>query len=168
MSNTNKQIIIGVDPGFAITGYSIIKKSKNELSVIDFGVITTSKQKTFNSRLLTIHDKISYLIKKYKPNVLAIEDIFFYKNAKTAIKVGESRGAIIITAIQNKIPVYNFTPLQVKQSVTGYGRAEKKQIQKMIKILFNLRDLPQPDDAADALAVAYCCSQSLTLKKHDI
>jgi crossover junction endodeoxyribonuclease RuvC len=161
MPNFKQQIILGVDPGYAITGWGVIKKNTNEPTVMGFGVIKTTNKKSFSQRLEKLSLELNKIIKKYKPNVVAIEDIFFYNNAKTVIKVGEARGVVVLTAVNNHLPVYNFTPLQVKQAVTSYGRAEKGQVQKMIKILLKLKTIPKPDDAADALAVAYCCTQSL-------
>ncbi len=167
MPISKKQLILGIDPGYAITGFGLIKKSEDKLKVINFGTIETIAKTPFDQRLKILGNKLTQIIKKYKPNILAIEDLFFYNNAKTAIKVGEARGVIILTAANNGLLVYNFTPLQVKQAVSSYGRAEKKQVQKMVKILLNLKKIPQPDDAADALAVAYCCAQSLK-SLHDI
>lgn len=161
MPISKQQIILGIDPGFAITGWGVIKKTTNKPEAIEFGIIKTASKEPFGQRLKTLAQELNKIIKKYKPDVLAIEDLFFYNNAKTAIKVGEARGVIILIAINNNLPFYNFTPLQVKQAVTSYGRAEKKQVQKMVKIVLNLKKIPQPDDAADALAVAYCCAQSL-------
>ena len=164
MVKNNDSIILGIDPGFAITGFAILAKQKNELKVIDYGVIKTLASENFDKRLKKIYIKLNQIIKKYQPQVLAIEDLFFGKNAKTAIKVGQARGVIILCAALNKLKIYDFTPLQIKQAVTTYGRAEKIQIQKMIKMLLNLETIPHPDDAADALAVAYTCAQSLTTK----
>lgn len=166
MPTSKQKLILGIDPGFAITGWGIIKKRRDTADLVSFGVIKTKAIESFSQRLKTLSQELDKIIKKYQPDILAIEDLFFYNNAKTAIKVGEARGAIILTAVNNGLPVYNFTPLQVKQAVAAYGRAEKKQIQKMVKVLLKLKTLPQPDDAADALAIAYCCTQSLN-SAHD-
>lgn len=164
MANKNDVIILGIDPGFAITGFAILLKQKDKLKVINYGVIETSATENFNKRLEKIFTKIDKIIKKYHPKILAIEDLFFAKNAKTAIKVGQARGVLVLCAVINKLKIYDFTPLQIKQAVTTYGRAEKMQVQKMIKMLLNLKTIPYPDDAADALAIAYTCAQSLTTK----
>ena len=153
-------IILGIDPGTAATGFGIVKKS-NELSSIAFGCIETSRNSSTAQRLDKLHNELNKLIKKYKPNIMAIEEIFFFKNLKTVIKVSEARGVCLLAASQSRIPVKECTPLQVKQAVTTYGRAEKKQMQEMVKILLNLKEIPKPDDAADALAVAIYCAHSL-------
>ncbi len=164
MVNKDNTIILGIDPGFAITGFAFLLKQKNELKVIDYGVIKTSASESFDKRLKKIYTKLDKLIRKYQPQILAIEDLFFAKNAKTAIKVGQARGVVVLCGVLNELKIYDFTPLQIKQAVTTYGRAEKTQVQKMIKLLLNLKTIPQPDDAADALAIAYACAQSLTTK----
>jgi len=154
-------LILGIDPGLASTGWGLIKQEKNKLQKINYGVISTSAKLSFPERLEKIHSEIDKIIKKYKPQVVAVEDIFFCKNAKTALLVGQARGVILIAAIQNKKKVYQYTPLQVKQAVCAYGRADKKQVQDMLKVLLNLEEPPKPDDAADALAIAICCAHSL-------
>jgi len=155
-------IILGIDPGTAIIGWGLIKKTK-KLSLTNYGCIKTSADLSTAERLNKLHKELHSLIKKYKPNIVAVEDIFFFKNLKTAIKVSQARGVILLTAAKAKIKIAEFTPLQVKQAVTGYGRADKSQVQKMIKILLNLKEVPKPDDAADALATAICCAH--TIKK---
>jgi len=151
--------IIGIDPGTAIIGYGIINSGKI-LELIDYGCITTSINLSTAERLEKLHKELEVLIKKHKPEIVAVEDIFFFKNLKTAIKVSQARGVILLTIAQNKIPVAEFTPLQIKQAVACYGRAEKAQVQKMVKVLLNLKEIPRPDDAADALAIAICCAHS--------
>ena len=152
-------IIFGIDPGTAITGFGIIKKN-DELELIEYGSIETSISLTTAERLKKLHDQLNVLIKKYKPDAVAVEDIFFFKNLKTVIKVSQARGVILLTIAESKIPIFELTPLQIKQAVTGYGRAEKIQVQKMVKILLNLDKIPKPDDAADALAAAICCANT--------
>jgi crossover junction endodeoxyribonuclease RuvC len=152
-------IIFGIDPGTATTGFGIIKKNK-ELTLIDYGCIKTTTNFTTAERLKKLHDQLNSLIKKHKPDMVAVEDIFFFKNVKTAIKVSQARGVILLTAAKSKIPVYEYTPLQIKQATTSYGRAEKIQVQEMVKVLLNLKEIPKPDDAADALATAICCAHS--------
>jgi len=153
-------IIMGIDPGFAITGYGIIEKTRDKNKIIDYGIIQTSSNEQFCNIIKTNHEELNKLIKKFKPDIFAIEELFFAQNTKTAINVAQSRGVLILTAIQNNLEIYEFTPLQIKQAMTGYGRATKKQIQEMTKLFLNLKKIPKPDDAADALAVAITCSSS--------
>jgi len=153
-------IIIGIDPGTATTGYGVLKKENNNLEIIDYGCIKTEQKFSTAERLKQIDQQLTKLIKKYKPQKIAIEDIFFFKNVKTAIKVSQARGVILSRAAQMKMLIDEYTPLQIKQAVTGYGRAEKIQVQKMVKLLLNLKEIPKPDDAADALAAAICCANS--------
>ncbi len=155
-------IILGIDPGYAITGYAIIKVDpKTKITtLIDYGCIFSSSKDIFPKRLLIVFDGIKEIIKKYKPDKIAIEHIYFAKNAKTAIKVSEARGVITLAATIEKIDIFGFTPLQVKQALTGYGRATKSQIQQMVKNILKLKDIPRPDDAADALAIALTCAQT--------
>ncbi|KLO24282.1 Holliday junction resolvase [Marinitoga sp. 1197] len=148
--------ILGIDPGYGRIGFGIIDKDGNNFKLVDFGVIETNKKSDLNSRLLEIFDGINDLISKYSPDESAVESLFFFKNVKTAIQVGEARGVILLTLQKNNIPIFEYTPYQVKQAITGYGRAEKGQIQRMLKVVFNLKKNPTPDDAADALAIAFC------------
>ena len=152
--------ILGIDPGTATTGWGVVKKTK-KLNWVNHGLITTSANLSTAERLNKLHRELSLLIKKYKPDVAAVEDIFFFKNLKTAIKVSQARGVILLTIAKAKIPVAEYTPLQIKQAVACYGRAEKEQVQKMVKTLLNLKEIPKPDDAADALAVAICCANTI-------
>jgi len=149
-------IILGVDPGFAITGYGVISYTGNKFRVLDFGVVTTKADLPHPTRLLILEESLVDIINTYKPETVAIEELFFNSNAKTALQVGQGRGVALLCAARAGIPVYEYTPLQVKQGVTGYGRAGKEQVQQMIKILLGLPEVPKPDDAADALAVAIC------------
>jgi crossover junction endodeoxyribonuclease RuvC len=153
-------IILGIDPGTAIIGYGVID-SDRKLELIDYGCIKTSADLSTADRLIILNEELEKLLKKYKPDAAAVEDIFFFKNLKTAIKVSQARGVILLTIAHLKIPIYEFTPLQIKQAVACYGRAEKVQVQRMVKTLLNLKDIPKPDDAADALAVAICCAHSI-------
>ena len=155
-------VILGIDPGFAITGFGIILKTKDKLNVVNYGCIRTKAKENFSDRIKQIHFDLKKIIDKYKPDIISLESLFFYNNAKTAIDVGQSRGVIILTSVLNKIPVYEYTPLQVKQAVACYGRADKKQVQEMVKIILNLKSIPKPDDAADALAAAICCANSFS------
>jgi crossover junction endodeoxyribonuclease RuvC len=156
MPPTKITTVLGIDPGYAITGYAIVDIINDQISTRSYGIIQTSTKESFFDRLLFLKKNLEEIIIKHSPQELAIEDIFFSNNAKTAMRVGEARGVILITALEKKLHITNYTPLQIKQSVTGHGRADKKQIQKMMQIIFSLKEIPQPDDAADALAVAYC------------
>jgi crossover junction endodeoxyribonuclease ruvC len=154
-------IVLGIDPGIAIVGYGIIKYNNNSFEVLSYGAITTPAKTKLSSRIKIIHDDINELIRKYDIEAMAIEELFFNKNVKTAIDVSHARGVIMVSAVNNNIPVYEYTPLQVKQGVVGYGRAEKSQIQEMVKVILNLNSIPKPDDVADGLALAICHCHSL-------
>lgn len=158
----NKKItILGIDPGYAITGWAILEKRGHGLKLVKYGCITTHSKVPHAERLKKLHRELQKIIKKYQPDVLALEELFFFKNLKTALKVAEARGVILMTAIEHDLEIKEHTPLQVKQALVGYGRAEKKQIQEMVKVILNLKTIPQPDDAADAIAVSICCAHSL-------
>ena len=151
------RIVIGIDPGTAITGYGIVQEQENgELEWIAHGVVTTPSDWDDPKRLLEIYQKLCEILSTYKPDCCAVEKLFFQKNVKTAISVGQGRGAALIAAAASELPVGEYTPLEVKQAVVGYGSADKQQVQQMVKVLLGLSDIPQPDDAADALAVAIC------------
>jgi len=160
-------IILGVDPGTAITGYGILKiqnpksKIQNRLTCLGYGSIRTNPAAPMAERLKKIHDELNKLINKHKPSILAVENIYFFKNLKTALPVSQAKGVILLAAAQKNIPAREFTPLQVKMAVSGYGRAEKKQVQRLVQVFLGLKDIPEPDDAADALAVAICCSGAI-------
>lgn len=155
-------IILGIDPGTATIGFGLIKKEKRgNLKLINYGCIKTSSNLNTAERLAKLHKELILLIKNEKPDIMAVEDIFFFKNLKTAIKVSQARGVILLTAQNLKIPIFECTPLQVKQATTSYGRAEKMQVQRMVKALLNLKEIPRPDDAADALATAICCAHTI-------
>jgi len=147
-------IICGIDPGTATTGYGVIKKSKKGLTFLACGCIKTFPTESPQERLKQIFNEMNGLIKKYKPDVLVVEKIFFFKNAKTLIPVSQAKGVILLAGAKKKVPIYEFTPLQVKMNIIGYGRAEKSQVQKMVKMLLKLKKIPKPDDAADALGLA--------------
>jgi crossover junction endodeoxyribonuclease RuvC len=150
--------ILGIDPGTATVGYGVIESAHpSELpKVLGYGCILTDKKDPAEKRLAVINRDLRHLIRKYKPHTAAVEKIFFYKNQKTAIAVAQARGVILLTLAQEKIVVAELTPLQVKQTITNFGRAEKKQVQYMVKQLLGLKVIPKPDDAADALALALC------------
>lgn len=149
-------IILGIDPGYAIVGWGVIEYTANRFTVIDYGAVTTQAQTPFNDRLKAVYDGIDSIMKRYSPEALSIEKLFYNTNAKTVIDVAQARGVINLAAVQNNIPIFEYTPLQVKQSVVGYGRAEKKQVQEMTRVILKLAKIPKPDDTADALAMAIC------------
>lgn len=151
-------IIVGIDPGLAATGFGVIKKTKSVLECLDYGVIVTSPDEKTGQRLNRIFIEVSKLLKKYNPDILSVEKLFFFKNLKTAMPVSEAKGVILLAAAKKKIKVQELTPLQIKMGVCGYGRADKKQVQRMLKEILNLEKIPKPDDAADALGAAVCCS----------
>lgn len=153
-------IILGIDPGIAIVGYGVIDYTGNKFTVIDYGAITTPAGMKVEDRLNEIYNSLNVIMDKYKPEFMAIEELFYNKNAKTVINVAEARGVTLLSAARKNIPIYEYTPLQVKQAVVGYGRAEKKQVQQMTKVLLNLEKVPKPDDTADALAIAICHAHS--------
>lgn len=149
-------IIIGVDPGYAITGFGIVEYINNKFSVLQYGVISTKSTMPFEKRLLAISDGLDSLFQQYKPDSMAIEELFFSRNTTTAIGTAQARGVAVLCGAKSGINVYEYTPLQVKLAVTGFGRADKNQVQQMVKILLNQKEIVKPDDAADALAVAIC------------
>lgn len=153
-------VILGIDPGLATVGYGLIDKKGNSTKVIDYGIISTSKNDTLPTRLKQIYASVIALIDKYQPEAVAMEELFFQNNAKTAIAVAEARGVALLACIHKLGNLYEYTPLQIKSALTGQGRAEKKQVQYMVKAILNLKEIPKPDDAADALAVALCHSQT--------
>lgn len=152
--------ILGIDPGYAIVGYSIIEYCNCRFKSIQCGAITTEKCMPFPERLKAIYDRVTELIDMHNPDFLSIEELFFNTNVKTAIAVGHARGVLILAAVNAHIPVYEYTPLQIKQAVTGYGRADKRQVQQMVKTLMGFASVPKPDDVADAVAVAICHAHS--------
>ena len=153
-------VILGIDPGYAIVGYGILRYEKNRFQILDYGAVTTPADMDFPQRLLEIYQDLSFLFQKYKPDVMSIEKLFFNTNKKTAVDVAQARGVILLAAKSNGAQVCEYTPLQVKQSVVGYGRAEKKQVQEMTKQILGLSAVPKPDDTADALALALCHAHS--------
>lgn len=158
-------IILGVDPGLATAGYGVIKKKGNSFDLIDYDTITTSADENDVDRLSNLYESLLLLIDKYQPEQIAVEELFFNKNVKTAIRVGQARGVILLAGSQQGIEVAEYTPLQVKQAVVGYGRASKSQVQQMVKALLNLSEIPKPDDAADALAISICHGHSYASKE---
>ena len=152
--------ILGIDPGFAITGFSIIDYEGNKFKLITSGAILTEAHTSFPLRLEQIYNQLNSIITEYKPDAMAIEELFFNNNAKTAINVAQARGVILVTAKLNKVPIYEYTPLQVKQAVVGYGRADKIQVQRMVKMILHEENLPKLDDTTDSMAMAICHAHS--------
>ena len=153
-------IILGVDPGTAITGYGILRVESDELTLVDCGAITTAADWQMPHRLQHIYRELTTLISKNQPTDAVIEKLFFSKNVRTALSVGQARGVALLAAAQANLAMHEYTPLEIKQAVVGYGRADKNQIQQMVKMLLRLDFIPQPDDAADALAIAICHAHS--------
>lgn len=147
-------IVFGIDPGIAILGYGVIEFNNNRFKVIDYNAVITTPKNTMPERLSIIYDSLNKLFDIYKPDCVAFEELFFNVNAKTALTVGHARGVSVLAAHEKVKNIFEYTPLQVKQAVTGYGRADKKQVQQMVKVLLNLKEVPKPDDVADALAIA--------------
>lgn len=149
-------VIMGIDPGLATVGCGVVDFTKNRFTLFSYGAVRTEAHTAVCCRLEKIYDDITELIQKFKPEAISIEKIFFNSNQKTAIDVSQARGVCVLAAQKNQVPVFEYTPLQVKQSVVGYGRAQKCQVEEMVKVLLALSEIPKPDDAADALALAIC------------
>lgn len=158
-------IILGIDPGTATTGYGVLESENGKLKMIENGCVLTSKDLEMSERLDILGREIKNLVGKFNPDVLAIEELFYFKNKKTVISVGQARGVAVFIGKSCGVEVHEYTPLQVKQAVTGYGRADKKQVQMMVKNILKLKEIPKPDDAADALAVAICCASSINFER---
>ena len=158
--------ILGIDPGFGRVGYGVIEQKNNrDWQALCYGCIETDAKETFVERLKDVHEELIDLIKEFHPTRMAVEELFFFKNLKTAIQVAQARGVILLTAIENGLEVDEFTPLQVKQAMTGYGRAEKAQMQKIVAMILGIKEKIKSDDAADALAIALTAGQSLWLQQ---
>jgi len=152
--------ILGIDPGFAITGYSIIDYIGNKFNLVTSGAVLTPKEQSFPERLCDLSNQIEEIIDTYKPDAISVEELFFNNNVKTAINVAQARGVILVAGCKKKIPTYEYTPLQIKQAVTGYGRADKVQVQKMVKTILCVEKLPKLDDTTDSMAAAICHAHS--------
>ncbi len=152
--------ILGIDPGYAILGWGVIDRIGNKFRVIAYGAITTDKDMSMTARLEYIYDSLRDIIDEYRPEVAGIEKIYFNSNAKTAINVGQARGVAVLACIKGGLQVEEYTPLQIKQALVGYGRADKKQVQFMVKTMLGIQEVPKPDDTADALAAAICHGNS--------
>ncbi len=153
--------ILGIDPGTATTGFGLIEKSGAKLNKLDAGVISTPKTEPMHDRLKMLYDDLTELVKQYQPDRMAVEKLFFTNNITTAMSVSQARGIVLLVAAEHNIELAEYTPLQVKMSVAGYGQAEKKQVQEMVKKILKLNTIPKPDDAADALAIAICHSATV-------
>lgn len=152
--------ILGIDPGFAITGYSIIDYIGNKFKLIDSGAVTTKAGVSFPLRLEKIYDDLAQLIDTYRPDAMSVEELFFNNNVKTAINVAQARGVVLVVGRKKSIPTFEYTPLQVKQAVVGYGRADKMQVQRMVKTILKVEKLPKLDDITDSMAIAICHAHS--------
>lgn len=152
--------ILGIDPGYAIVGCGVLDYNNNNFKVVEYSAIITPAEMKFNRRLEVIYDELTALIERTKPDAVSMEKLFFNSNQKTVIDVGQARGVLMLAIQKAGLEVYEYTPLQVKQSVVGYGRAEKKQVQEMTRLILNLEKVPKPDDVADALAMAICHGHS--------
>jgi crossover junction endodeoxyribonuclease RuvC len=156
--------VLGVDPGTAITGWGLIEGEGQSLRLVDYGTITTAAKTDLPTRLQQIYRHMMVLMTEYRPEAVAVEEIFFGHNVRTALVVGQARGVALLAIADAGLPLYEYKPLEVKQAVTGYGRADKGQVQSMVRLLLDLAENPRPDDAADALAVAICHAHSARLK----
>jgi crossover junction endodeoxyribonuclease RuvC len=153
-------IVLGIDPGTARTGYGLVTREGGRLRALDYGCLETLADRELPERLLTIHQAVSELIVEHAPQVVGVERLFFNKNVQTAFAVGQARGVVLLAAAQAGVPVYEYGPHEVKMAVTGYGRAPKDQVQRMVQMILGLTVIPTPDDAADALAVAVCLANA--------
>lgn len=153
-------VVLGIDPGYAIVGYGILDYKANKFTTLGYGAIVTEAELAFERRLEIIYDDLCQIIDMSKPEAMAIEQLYFTTNQKTAIKVAEARGIIMLAAVKKNVPLFEYTPLQVKQSVVGYGKAVKSQVMEMTRVMLKLEKIPKPDDAADALAIAICHAHS--------
>lgn len=154
--------ILGIDPGTGILGFGVIDvDAKGAISLVDAGVIRTPVKEDDAVRLLTIFEELQEIIKTNKPEIMSVEKLFFSKNVTTAMTVSQARGVVLLLGQQNGLKLYEYNPMQIKQAITGYGKADKKQMQEMVRVLLRLKEVPKPDDAADALAAAITCSMSL-------
>lgn len=157
--------ILGIDPGYAIVGYGVLDHSGSAMKLAAMGAVTTAADMPFERRLLAIYDDMRVLIQQFKPDAMSIEKLFFNSNQKTGIDVAEARGVILLSAVQAGVPIFEYTPLQVKSSITGYGRAEKQQVQEMTRTILHLKEVPKPDDTADAVALAMTHAYSINTRK---
>ena len=165
MPQAGSRVTIGIDPGTAILGFGVVE-GDNESRVVDHGAIETEAGLAMPDRLLILHSEVSRLLERYEPDELAVEQLFFSRNVTTAIAVGQARGVVLLAAAQRGIPVFEYTPAEIKNAIVGYGKADKRQMQEMVRILLGLAEVPHPDDAADALAIALCHAQTRQFTSH--
>ena len=149
-------LVLGIDPGTAITGYGLVHEQDDGLSLVECGVVTTPSSQPLPERLQTIYRGLSDVVRRFQPEEAAVEELFFSRNVRTALSVGQARGVALLALVDAGLPIYEYKPLEIKQAVAGYGGADKQQVQEMVRMLLNLERVPQPDDAADAVAVAVC------------
>lgn len=153
--------ILGIDPGTGILGFGVIDvNARGKVTLVDGGVIRTPVKQADSLRLETIYNELTDIIKQHKPDIMSVEKLFFAQNVTTAMSVSQARGVVLLCGVQNKLELFEYTPLQIKQAVTGYGKADKKQVQEMVRVILSLEAVPKPDDAADALAAAICHSMT--------
>jgi crossover junction endodeoxyribonuclease RuvC len=155
-------IVLGIDPGTARLGYGLVERQGSALTMLDYGCLETINDRPLEQRLFLIHEGVTDLIETYRPEAMGVERLFFNKNVQTAMAVGQARGVVLLTAAQHGLPVLEYGPHEVKLAVTGYGRAPKDQVQRMVQRVLSMQELPRPDDAADALAVAICTAHAVT------
>jgi crossover junction endodeoxyribonuclease RuvC len=154
--------ILGIDPGTGILGFGVIDiDQKGKASLVDAGVIRTPVKQADSDRLFTIYEELDQIIKELKPDIISVEKLFFAQNVTTAMSVSQARGVVLLLGKQHKMELYEYTPQEIKMALTGYGRADKKQMQEMVRVVLGLHEVPKPDDCADALAAALCCAQSV-------
>jgi len=157
-------LVLGIDPGTAITGFGLVREEEEGLALVAYGVITTAANQPLPERLQLIYQGLAQVTRQHQPQQAAVEELFFSRNARTALSVGHARGVALLALADAGLPIYEYKPLEIKQAITGYGGADKGQVQEMVRLLLNLDHVPQPDDAADAVAVAVCHIHSARMK----
>jgi crossover junction endodeoxyribonuclease RuvC len=157
-------LVLGIDPGTAITGYGLVREDDEGLTLVRCGVITTPADQLLPQRLQAIYRGLAAIIGQHRPDQVAVEELFFSRNVRTALSVGQARGVVLLAAAEAGLPLHEYKPLEVKQTVAGYGGADKRQVQEMVRMLLNLEQVPEPDDAADAVAVAVCHIHSARMR----
>jgi crossover junction endodeoxyribonuclease RuvC len=157
-------LVLGIDPGTAITGYGLVREDEEGLALVRCGVITTPADQPLPQRLQTIYRGLAAVIGQHQPDQVAVEELFFSRNVRTALSVGQARGVVLLAAAEAGLPLHEYKPLEVKQTVAGYGGADKRQVQEMVRLLLQLEQIPEPDDAADAVAVAVCHIHSARMR----